>query len=75
MRQPGPPPVEQFFAELLSSQAARKGGVVRRKVRDVERWVGREIFVDEMRRRRFRVLENAGQFVVFCNDDPIRRVT
>jgi hypothetical protein len=65
---------QQFFAELFSSRAAACGEVVRRKVRDVERFVGRDLFMDEMRRRGFPVLENAGQFVIFCNCEPIRRL-
>ncbi|NDV01966.1 N-(5'-phosphoribosyl)anthranilate isomerase [Pseudoroseicyclus tamaricis] len=63
-----------FFDELLSSRAARRGEVVRRNVRVVERYVGREIFVREMRRRGYSVVENAGQFVIFCNSAPVRRI-
>lgn len=48
--------------------------MIRRKVRDVERFVGRDPFLDEMKRRGFPVVENAGQFVIFCNREPIRRV-
>ena len=66
---------DAFLLELFSSQAAREGGVVRRKARDVERYVGRAPFLDEMRRRGFTVVENAGQFIVFCNQEPIRRLT
>lgn len=65
---------DQWIAHLFSSQAAREGGVIRRKVRDVERYVGRESFLDEMKRRGFPVVEIAGQFVIFCNREPIRRV-
>ena len=65
---------DQWIFHLFSSQAAREGGVIRRKVRDVERFVGREQFLQEMKRRGFPVIENAGQFVVFCNQEPIRRV-
>jgi hypothetical protein len=65
----------QWISHLFSSQAAREGGVIRRKVRDVERYVGRAPFLDEMKRRGFPVVENAGQFVIFCNREPIRRVT
>ncbi len=64
----------QWVSHLFSSQAAREGGVIRRKIRDVERFVGRETFLDEMKRRGFPVVENAGQFVIFCNREPIRRV-
>ena len=65
---------ENWVRHVFSSQAATSGGVIRRKVRDVDRYVGREAFLDEMRRRGFSVVENAGQFVIFCNREPIRRV-
>jgi hypothetical protein len=65
---------DHWVSHLFASQAAREGGVVRRKVRDVERFVGREPFLAEMKRRGFPVVENAGQFVIFCNQEPIRRV-
>ena len=66
---------DQWISLLFSSQAAREGGVIRRKIRDVERYVGRVTFLDEMKRCGFPVVENAGQFVIFCNQEPIRRVT
>lgn len=66
---------EHWLRHLFASQAAQEGGVVRRKVRDIERYVGREAFLTEMRRRGFTVVENAGQFVVFCNHEPVRRLT
>ena len=63
-----------YMLDLFGSQAARSGGIVRRKVRDIDRYVGRDQFLDEMKRRGFPVVENAGQFVVFCNVEPIRRL-
>jgi hypothetical protein len=66
---------QQFLSEVFSSRAARNGEVIRRKARDVERVVGRDAFLDEMRRRGFAVVENAGQYVIFCNREPIRRLT
>ena len=65
---------DHWVSHLFTSQAAREGGVIRRKVRDVERFVGRNLFLEEMKRRGFPVVENAGQFVIFCNREPIRRV-
>lgn len=65
---------EAYLLHLFSSQQAREGGVVRRKVRDIDRYLGREAFLAEMRRRGFAVVENAGQFVIFCNREPIRRI-
>ena len=66
---------QQFLAELFSSRAAATGAVIRRNVRDIDRFVGREAFLAEMRRRGFSVVENAGQLVIFCNREPIRRLT
>lgn len=65
---------DQFFGELFASKAARDGAVIRRQVRDVERYVGRAAFLTEIRRRGFTVVENAGQFVIFCNREPLRRL-
>ncbi len=65
---------DAWMLHLFSSQAAREGGVIRRKLRDIERYVGRDVFLAEMRRRGFSVVENAGQFVIFCNREAIRRI-
>lgn len=61
----------EWFRHLFSATAARDGGVVRRKVRDMERMVGRAAFEAEIRRRGFSAVENAGQVIVFCNAEPV----
>ncbi len=70
------PPVtpDQFLTELFSSRAAATGAVIRRNARDIDRYYGRAAFLEEMRRRGFSVVENAGQMVIFCNREPIRRL-
>lgn len=65
---------EAWFRHLFAAQAARDGGVVRRKVRDMERLVGRSAFEAEIARRGFSAVENAGQVIVFCNAEPVRVV-
>lgn len=66
---------DAYLLDIFSSRAAREGSVIRRQVRDIERYYGRRAFLDEMKRRGFPVVENAGQFVIFCNQEPIRRLT
>ena len=56
---------DAWLLHLFQSQAACEGNVIRRKVRDVERYVGRDAFLAEMKRRGYPVVENAGQFVIF----------
>lgn len=63
---------ELWFRHLFSAKSALDGGVVRRKVRDMERMVGRELFMAEVERRGFTALENAGQVIIFCNAEPVR---
>jgi hypothetical protein len=62
---------ERWITQLFSARSAAEGGTVRRKVADVERLIGRDRFLSEVHRRGFRAVENAGQFVVFCNRDPV----
>ena len=62
---------DMWMRQLFSSKAARDGGVVRRRSRDIDRIVGRAAFEHELRRRGFRAIENGGQIVVFCNREPV----
>lgn len=62
---------DRWIIQLFSARAAAEGGILRRSVEDVERLVGRQRFYFEVRRRGFRAVENAGQFVIFCNRDAI----
>ncbi|PIE15736.1 MAG: hypothetical protein CSA68_04845 [Rhodobacterales bacterium] len=40
-----------WLQQIFDSRAARSGGIVRRKVRDVERILGRAAFIAEIQRR------------------------
>ena len=68
------PQHRRFFREIFGSKAARDGAVVRRKLRDVEFYVGRDAFLAEVQRRGFRAFENGGQIVVFCNTEPLKQL-
>ena len=63
---------EAFLADVFGTHLVRDGKVIRRSLRDVERYFGRDAFVEEVYRRGFRAIENAGQIVVFCNQEPVR---
>ena len=64
-----------YMRDLFRSKAVRDGAVIRRKSRDIDRLIGRDQILDEVRRRGFRAVENAGQIIVFCNAEPIRPLT
>ena len=63
-----------WMNDIFSSRAAIKGQVIRRKARDIEKFVGRSAFEAELRRRGYQAVENAGQVIIFCNREPIRRL-
>ncbi|MGV6847290.1 MAG: N-(5'-phosphoribosyl)anthranilate isomerase, partial [Marinibacterium sp.] len=60
--------------DIFASRDARRGGVIKRQVRDVERIVGRDVFLAEVERRGWQALQNGRHFIVCCNAEPIRRV-
>ncbi len=49
--------------------------MIRRKARDIERFAGMDLFKREIHRRGYRVAENSGQFIIICNNAPIRWLT
>lgn len=63
-----------WLSQIFGSGEAMRGGVVKRKIRDVERLVGSEAFAAAVRRRGFQAVENGRHFVVFCNARPILRL-
>ena len=62
---------DRWVTHLFSAKAAAEGGVLRRKVEDVERLLGRTRFMYELDRRGYHAVQNAGQFVIFCNQEPV----
>ena len=65
---------ERWLQSLFSAQAVNRGGLVHRKVRDVERYVGLEAFQAEVARRGFQLIENNGIYIVLCNAARARMV-
>ena len=74
MALPAPLSPDAWVTHVFSAKAAREGGVIRRKLRDIERYVGREAFEDELKRRGYHAVENAGQLIIFCNQEPVRLI-
>jgi hypothetical protein len=75
MHMPRPPqlPANQaFIDQLFAAKSVNRAGVVRRAIRDVEREVGRDAFIAEVRRRGFHLVECGGQFIVICNSGQLR---
>ena len=74
MNIPAPLSPDAWVTHLFSAKSAREGGIVRRKIRDIERYVGRDAFEKELSRRGYHAVENAGQLVIFCNQEPLHLI-
>lgn len=72
--QTSPPSPEEFFDDLFDCDAARAGHVVHLSHLDMERFVGRERFLEEMKARKYTALLNRGQIFVICNNKDLRLI-
>ena len=75
--EPGPAPgscANVWLRQLFDAKSARTGGVVRRRLRDVEDIVGLDSFHDEVARRGYTAITDGHQVVVFCHAGGVRRI-
>ncbi|QFT63693.1 hypothetical protein SAMN05421853_103397 [Roseivivax halotolerans] len=68
----GPLSPEAWIEGVFSSKSAMRGQVIRRARRDVDRYAGLERLLSEVGRRGYRAIENGGQVIIFCNNEPVR---
>ena len=61
-----------WIETLFSAKAVGRGGILRRNTTWVEREIGRDRFIAEVRRRGFHLLECGPQFIVICHKQGIR---
>ena len=72
MRLPRRHDPDAWIDQVFRAKAARRGSVVRRSVRWVEREIGREAFVAAARARGYHMIGCGGQYVVICNGGGVR---
>ncbi|PUB11243.1 N-(5'-phosphoribosyl)anthranilate isomerase [Yoonia sediminilitoris] len=65
---------QDWLNQIFNAKSAANGGVIRRKIKDVDREVGRERFELEVRRRGFHLFANGQDFIVICNNAPIAMI-
>ncbi|MCI2398290.1 N-(5'-phosphoribosyl)anthranilate isomerase [uncultured Aliiroseovarius sp.] len=61
-----------WLSQIFRAKAVVTGGVVRRRVRDVEREIGRDALELEVRKRGFHMIECGDHFVILCTRDPVQ---
>lgn len=65
---------DAWIDQIFASKAAQRGGVVRRSIAWVDREVGRDRFMSEVRHRGFRLIRTEDQFIVICHRGSIELV-
>lgn len=60
-----------WLEQIFSAEQVDRGGIVRRSIHDVERFVGLHVLIDEARDRGFHVIETGEQIVIICNQEGI----
>ncbi|MCF1710113.1 N-(5'-phosphoribosyl)anthranilate isomerase [Tabrizicola sp. J26] len=63
---------EGWIEEVFSAKAVSKGGVIRRDLAWIDREIGRNRFVAEVRSRGFHLVETGGQWIVICSSGFFR---
>jgi hypothetical protein len=62
---------DAWIDQVFSAKAVRRGAVVRRQIGWVAREIGEDRFHREVRRRGYRLIRTADQYIVICHDGPI----
>lgn len=65
---------DAWVQQVFAAKAVRKGAVIRRSMCWVRREIGYARFEAEVRRRGFRLIRTADQYVVICHNGPIELV-
>ena len=65
---------EGWIAEVFSAKSVARGGVIHRDLRWIDREIGRDRFIAEVRARGFHLVETGGQWIVICNTSFLRVV-
>ncbi len=61
-----------WIEQIFSAKAVEKAAVIRRDLRWIDREIGRERFMSEVRSREFHLIETGGQWIVICNNGFFR---
>ncbi|KGB82982.1 MAG: N-(5'-phosphoribosyl)anthranilate isomerase [Confluentimicrobium sp.] len=63
-----------WLNQIFAAKSAASGGVVRRKIVDVERKIGRQRLELEVRKRGFHMIECGAQFVIICDPTEVKLI-
>ena len=64
----------KWLAQLFNAKKVKKGNIVRRSIKSVDKMVGKEELIVEVKRRGFHLLTVGDQYVLVCNPGNVKIV-
>jgi hypothetical protein len=56
-----------FIKQIFQAEAAKTGGIVRRKKASIEKSASLSELLEEIKRRGFHLIESGDQYIIICN--------
>ena len=70
------PTGKAWIKQIFAANAARTGGIVRRRVTNVQKFASYPMLRDEVKKRGFHMVrvgpKETGQYVIFCNQGEMK---
>lgn len=62
----------EFINAMFRAKAAKSGGIVRRKIANVQKYASFQYLLKEVAARGFHLVETGDQYIVICNPGNFR---
>ena len=62
----------EFINKMFEAEAAKNGGIVRRKIASIEKSASLKYLIKEVQERGFHLIETEDQYVVICNSGKFK---
>ena len=61
-----------LFKTMFESKTAKSGGVIRRKISNIQKYSSTQLLISYVRKRGFHIIQTGDQYVIFCNPGDIK---
>lgn len=62
----------EYINRIFEAKSAKSGGIVRRKIANIEKYASFKYLVKEVETRGFHLIETGDQYVIFCSTGSLK---
>lgn len=62
----------EYINRIFEAKSTKNGGIVRRKIANVEKYASFKYLVKEVEARGFHLIETGDQYVIFCSTGSLK---